>query len=1460
MAYSKKKKGEKTSYGICLGASTISAVELSVNQNSVNNFEPDITVKRIFRIPHEGNPKKAFKTVLNELKTDGAPILVTGRKFCHFLNLKSITEPEAVEYALHFILKENQNGKYRAVVSAGGETFMVYTLNEEHRISGILTGNKCASGTGEFYLQQIKRMKLKLEESIKLAHLGEVYPVSGRCSVFCKSDCTHALNKGQPVENIAAGLCKMIANKITELLAKANSDNVLLVGGTALNSVVVKKLREELNNVTVPREASYFEALGAAIAALRHGSHIPKDVFKTAHSHFNFLPPLKESVNLVTFKTFKTREAGELVKGDECIMGLDVGSTTTKAVLMRFKDNAVLRKVYLRTNGNPVEATKKCYLYILKQIAGLDLNISAIGVTGSGRKIAGLYSLTDGIINEIIAHAAAAVYFEPAVDTIFEIGGQDAKYTYITNGVASDYAMNEACSAGTGSFLEESAFESLNVKVTDIAEGALRSTRPPNFSDQCAAFISSDIKNAIHEAIPQDDILAGLVYSVCFNYVNRVKGNRQIGRKIFMQGGVCYNRAVPVAMASILKKPIVVPPEPGLMGAFGVALEVKKRLKIGILKKQKFQLAEIINRRIEYSKPFICRGGKENCDLKCLINRIKLNNKTYLFGGACNRYYNILHHTKVNEKDLDYVDKRNRLMFERYSAGHYQNRIKTTSVGLCTSLITNRLFPLYYNFFAFLGCRMIIPQGFNEKALNRQTTSMCYPAEIALGLFDNLLDQDPDYIFMPHVRELYVPGGIKRKDFCATCLLVQGESFWLQQAFKDKSCASKMISPTVNFNGGWEFGRNAFVKTARELGFSKNKADKAYDAAIKSQEEFEQECFKIGQKLLLELKHNQDEIVIVLFGRPYNAYNGLANKGIPKKFASRGVKIIPFEMLPYDKEPLSEEYDDYMHWEAGQRILRAAEIVKKHNQLFGVYLTNFLCAPDSFLVSYFRKIMGTRPSLILEVDGHTADAGINTRIEAFLDVINNYRKIDKQIKTESKISKLARIDIQRKKPSYIDSDGNRFRFDAPEVKLIIPSMGDLGSKVFACVFKRFGINTVALPVPDKEVLRLGRSVTTGKECLPMIMCIGSLLKYLKYRQDKNEKLMMVLPKAGGYCRLGQYNTYTKQVLRDRGIRDVALLAPAMEENYHLFDPGISLWAWKSCVVSDVMDDIRNVIEAAALDIIKARKIFYSEYEKICDSFLKKNPDAFYKQLVLSARQLGQIKLKVPLEKCPLVNIAGEIFVRLEQFSNLNLARRLTDRGFVVKIAPKIEWFYYIHYLIKQDLFEPNHSLRERIEYYITNKIMRRIEKKIKRILAETGLYRYELINIPDIVRYAFHLTPLSLDGEHHLIGGTIFRDSFTRYCGIINIGPFGCMQVRLAEGIFSRELTVQSRREVYKLLGKKFNPGGFKNTDQIPFLTIESDGNPFPQLLEARFENFCLQAARIAKRQGRDTSLLNIQV
>ncbi|MCE5300604.1 MAG: acyl-CoA dehydratase activase [Spirochaetia bacterium] len=1424
--------------GICLGASTISAVCVSRDENGLK-------VEKTLRRHHEGNPRAAFVSVLDEIYADGMPVLITGRKFRESVNFPSITEPEASEYSLQYI----SGGKdYDMLVSVGGETFMAYGLDKDRRISGVYTGNKCASGTGEFFLQQIKRMGLGLEEAVAAAEAGEPYTVSGRCSVFCKSDCTHALNKGQPAGDVAAGLCRMIALKISEIIARVPHKSILVVGGTALNRAVIKYLKQQEPSVTVPKEAAYFEALGAAIAAFEKGRPAGKELFKDNGRTFSLLAPLSQAEHLVTFREMQYAKAAA---GDECVIGLDVGSTTTKAVLLRRKDDKFLGSVYLRTNGNPVEASRECYRQLDAQLGGTPVRVTGIGVTGSGRHIAGLYSLTEGVINEIIAHASAAAFFDPAVDTIFEIGGQDAKYTHLTNSVASDYAMNEACSAGTGSFLEEAAQESFNVDFREIAGLALQGKNPPNFNDQCAAFISSDVKNASHEGVSREDIIAGLVYSICFNYINRVKGLREAGDRIFMQGGVCYNRAVPLAMASILNKPIIVPPEPGLMGAFGVALELKKRMDLNLVQPGEFSLKALIERQVTPEKPFTCAGGAEKCDLKCSVNRFKIDGRMYSFGGACNRYYNIKPADGGGDTGLDYVKKREELMHGKYAPVR-QARPDAPSIGINKSLLAYSLFPLYYNYFTGLGCRVVVPEKMNPEALNRQTSSMCYPTQLAIGFFDELIAKNPDYYFLPQVSEMYVEGGDDRKDFSSTCIFSQGEAYWMNAVFKDKNIKDKILDPTLNFRKGYGSQKKAFAAVAKKLGFSRAESDAAYHAAVGIQIDFEKECRDIGRQALAELDKKPGSFAIVLFGRSHNAFTDEANKGIPRKIASRGHIILPFEMLDFSHENPGKPYDGMMHWEIGQKLLKASQVVKRDDRLFVLYITNFLCAIDSFLVPHVRRVMGTKPSLTLELDGHTADAGINTRIDAFLDVVKNYRQVQAgAIKTAGGGFMPSRVDAVKGRFVFTDSSGVQVDLTDPSVKVMLPSMGDLGTRGLAAAFRKVGVNAQALPVADDEVRRLGRGVLTGKECVPLVVILGSLLKYLKTQKKPGERTAIFIPKAHGYCRLGQYFTAAEMMIKDKKLRDVAPFYFAGEVGYSGMGTAFSLAAWKAIVVSDVMDDIRNAIYTLAVDREKALLLFYKEYIKIMDSISGKSGVALYKQLENTAQALSTVEKKVPYDAVPQVCVNGEIFVRRDQWCNKDIAMKLAEHGFIARHAPIHEWLFYNNYLIDKGVWEPEYSPKDWMEFYISYAVQLHTEKKIKKLLEKSGLYVGDTINAGEFHAYSEHLIAAKLSGEPGLSSGKILKDGLSHFAGHINIGPFGCMITRFTEAVVSNNLDVSDKIEAYRRAGREYDPGAFAEGDKIPFLTIEVDGNPYPQLLTAKFESFCLQAQRAAEEAGK---------
>ena len=1444
--------------GFCLGASTVSLVELELNQHRkpdpAGNKNPRIVSYSLH--PHEGDPKKTLLDAFSQIDLDSFDrIAATGRKFRKFVNLSSIPEPQAVEFAYPYV--KPAGVQCPAVVSAGGETFMVYALDRSGRIANVITGNKCASGTGEFFLQQLRRMNVSLEEAASWSAVEEAHHVSGRCSVFCKSDCTHATNKGIPRSQVTAGLCKMMANKILELLKKVDRKNIMVAGGTALNRTMIQYLEDDIPGLIVPEEAPYFEALGAALWALENDTAPYPGMSRlllTEVATFDHLPPLQDFAGQVEFKTLTT---GQICAKDNCILGLDVGSTTTKAVLIRSTDNALLASVYLRTNGDPVGASRNCYRSILEQVKQRvdpsEISISGLGVCGSGRQIAGLHALTNGVINEIIAHATAAVYFDPEVDTIFEIGGQDAKYTYVTNAVASDYAMNEACSAGTGSFLEESALETLGVEMEDIADIALRGRRPPNFNDQCAAFIASDIKNAIHEDIDHEDIVAGLVYSICMNYSNRVKGNRPVGEKVFMQGGVCYNRAVPLAMASLVGKPIIVPPEPGLMGAFGVALEVKKRVASGLLETDHFDLQTLANREVTYKKPIICRGGKEKCDRGCEIAMIEIEGQKYPFGGACNRYYNLRHKVSYDIQKLDLVRMRQDLIFNKYGVWQTdQNRIKRRgSIGFNRSFLVNSYFPLYSNFFTELGFDIIMPDSPSQKGIDQQNAPFCYPVELAHGFFYSLLNSEvpADFVFLPHFKAIPGDNDTISSNQSQVCPLVQGETFYLQTTFRKEIEAlnrrgTRLITPLIDLSDDLNAARQPLVKSAVQMGIKRQDAKRAFEKAVRQQKNCLAEMKAIGRRALAMLETDPQRFAVILFSRPYNGFVEEAHMGIPHKFASRGITVMPLDFLDLEEEHSKR----HMYWGMGKLIMKAARVVERHPQLFGTYITNFSCGPDSFVVGYFRDIMGRKPSLTLELDSHTADAGLETRVEAFLDIVQAYRQLvaKNQIVAQKKTFVPARTALDNGTASVITSKGEVLAMTDPRVTVLLPSMGKYGSEAFAAILRGSGLNARAHRPSDEAVLKLGRANTTCKECLPLILTTGTLLSYINNGKRDDEVLVYFFATGSGPCRFGQYYIFMEDLVKRLEIPDVALFALSSENSYVGMGDDFERRGWWAVIVSDVIEDIRSMLLANAKNPDTAVDILEQEWKKILVEMESGDYDRLEGQLTRSAQQFRSIALKRPVETVPVITLSGEIFVRRDALSRQYLTERLAKMGFATVCSPVAEWVLYCNYMVDEGLNPEDMTLLDKVKFKIRNKFQARYEKRIKSILSTSGLVFANPLDMDTIIKNASPYISRNLPGEAVLTVGASLTEVVSHSCGVIAIGPFGCMPNRLSEAILNE--TMNSRDKMATEPENKVLRSVLTEMDELPFLAIESDGSPFPQLINAKLETFCLRAERLHER------------
>ncbi|MGA2171303.1 MAG: acyl-CoA dehydratase activase, partial [Terracidiphilus sp.] len=513
--------------GINIGALTVKVVAV---QSHVKNARV---------MAHQGRPLEVLEQLLAQPEFAGAEYFgVSG-------HLGHISEFAAIQRALREV-RERAQGEFDAVASLGGESFLVYALTDG-RVTNVLSHNKCAAGSGEFFVQLIGRMGLDIDAAIQLSSFGTVVPLASRCTVHCKSDVTHKLNRHEATPaDILQTLHDSMAGKVVALLEKGQNKlrRVLLIGGVTRNDALVGALRAKLPEtelIALP-ESPWFEAWGSALLTRDHPLH--KSPHIAQPPVFDTLPPLdryKDQVQVMVAPPLQAPPEGPMV------LGVDAGSTTTKAILLDPATRAIVASHYARTRDDPVAAVRECLRVLIGQVGNRPVGL--VSTTGSARELIGAWLGTEQVYNEISAHAAGATHFAPDVDTIFEIGGQDAKYIYLRNRVPIGYAMNNACSAGTGSFLEESAQSDLGTSVSEIADIALAAPSPVKFKTTCAAFINSDIRIAQQQGQGRENILAGLVYAIAENYLTKVKGQRPVGKKVLLQGGVALNRAVGHAFA-----------------------------------------------------------------------------------------------------------------------------------------------------------------------------------------------------------------------------------------------------------------------------------------------------------------------------------------------------------------------------------------------------------------------------------------------------------------------------------------------------------------------------------------------------------------------------------------------------------------------------------------------------------------------------------------------------------------------------------------------------------------------------------------------------------------------------------------------------------------------------------------------------------------------------------------------
>jgi len=1388
--------------------------------------------------PHEGDFGAAVRKLLEEGKIPaGIPTLVTGNEGRFMFDAAGTLEPLCVEAALKALSLAAD-----AVVSMGGEDLIVYSLDKSGKIVNNFSGNKCASGTGEFLKQQLARMDMTLDDIEKVSDTAKVYPLSTRCSVFMKSDCTHRLNKREATkDDIVLSLSDVMAVKVIDFLkrAKVTSGRVVLTGGITLNRHIIRFIREKAPEIEfiIPETAPVFEALGAAVLATASGSPLPplEKLLKPNEIRFAPLGALRDWTPKV--RTFD-KPGGKVLSGRKYILGVDGGSTTTKACLVDMETDEIVASHYGRTHGDPVKALKECLAIIQDKVVAdtgsKAIDIRLVSTTGSSREILGVFLETPGVYNEIIAHSVGTTYFDSGVETIFEIGGQDAKYVLLKNGVPIDYAMNEACSAGTGSFLEESAAGDLSIhSAKDIGPIALNADAPLKFGEHCSAFINSDIRKAVQQGASRENITAGIVCSIVANYLNRVVGNRTIGGKIFLQGGVAKNPAVPLAFAMLLDKEILVPPSPELMGCFGVALLSKRKHADGLLEERPVIIDDLLNREIGYERVFTCRACENLCPIQVLsiASADKSASHKYMFGGRCNKYTNMRKQVK-DVPVFDYVEKRQKMIFEEYAAPSGENKKRNYTVGIPRAFSTHTLYPLYSWFFHELGIKTFLSSEVAHEGVARAESTYCFPAEIAHGAVQDCLNKGADFVLLPHFRDM---PSYEEKVHANFCPITQGLPYYIEKAFPDVD-KKKWLPLVVSFKFGEEKALELFQVMNEKLGIGEDETRAVFEKALAKQNEYFAAAKKMGLQALEDAR-KADRPVIAVLGRPYNAFTPEANMGIPRKFTTRGYSIVPFDILPFE----DEEIFSNMYWYYGQQDVKAASLLKNEDNVYITFVTNFSCAPDSFILHYLKWIMGQKPFLVLELDSHSADAGVDTRVEAFLDIIDGYRAKKSELETERFDNGWRYVyDPAASSPEdqlRLDNvkSGEKVRIrDNKRVKILLSNMGAISTEYMGAAVRSFGINAEALPVATGKTIQIARSHASGKECVPSHLVLGSALQFFwseKYRKD--ELYLLFVPITTGPCRTGQYYIFYENLFRDLRLENVVVFILSADNSYNELGPGFAREMWKGLVLSDYLKDIQNSLLTVAVDPVSATTAFEKSWRNVMHA-VEHKPKDLWKELTNVANGLKKVPLKKKVTDCPKVLVIGEIYVRRDDFAVGELTELMSERGIVVKVAGISEWIHYLDFVREYalnkllKLRKPGRRLfskpwRDLKILGIEELWKHSIEKKVIKILGPTGLIPETPHDMHEIMKYTQeHFVNLELNSEIAVSSGSAAAAMEAGYSGIVNISPFACLIGRVIEGLF----TPWARERNY------------------PILSVEVDGNLLPPNIVNKLNIFMVNVLR----------------
>lgn len=1208
---------------------------------------------------------KAFRHIgdepLTAMVTGSAGMSVSER-----LGLDFIQEVIACSEAIEAFIPETD-----VAIELGGEDAKItyFTDGIDQRMNGI-----CAGGTGAFIDQMAALLQTDAAGLNDLASRHQmIYPIAARCGVFAKSDVQPLLNQGAAREDIAASVFQSVVNQTISGLAcgRPIRGRVALLGGPLHYLPELRKRFVETLNLTdetaiVPENGHYFVALGAALASRNLPVISFHSIIKRLHlldqeaapEVWRLSPLFKDSHELDEFRSRHGKH--QVPRGDlsshqgPCFLGIDAGSTTTKAVLIDGEGN-LLYSFYTNNHGSPIQSATGILRDLYSQLpSGAYIANSAVTGYGEGLIKAGLHVDLGEV--ETIAHFRAAEYFCPDVDFILDIGGQDMKCLKVRDGVISDIMLNEACSSGCGSFIETFA-NSLNLEVSDFADQALRAKSPVDLGSRCTVFMNSRVKQAQKEGATVGDISAGLSYSVIKNAlfkVIKIRDPKELGEKTVVQGGTFYNDAVLRCFELITGKEAIRPDIAGLMGAFGAALIARDRCRSGhrstLISPDKLDAFHF------ESSTMRCGGCPNNCLLT--VNRFQ-DGRRFISGNRCEKPLGQSKNEQEMPNLFDY--KFNRLFgYEPLPLEKADRGV----IGIPRVLNMYENYPFWFTFFTHLGFRVELspPSSPAIFALGNETIpseSVCYPAKLVHGHVAWLIRQGVRTIFYPCIT--FERKEQPKADNHFNCPIVisypEVVSSNMDMILEN---GVTFINPFLPYEHKPRLAERLYEEL-EGFGIRRREIERAVEAAWQEDRRFKNDIRREGERVLNYLKANRLKGV-VLAGRPYHLDPGI-NHGIPEVFTTNGVAVLTEDSVAHlgDVERPLRVVDQ---WAYHSRLYAAASFVPETPELELVQLNSFGCGIDAITTDQVQEILSRHNRLytMLKIDEISNLGAARIRIRSLMAAVRERE----------------RMGIEPKEVSPVPERHIFTKRMRKEHTLLCPQMSPLHFEILVEAFRSEGYNAVLLSKVEREAIETGLKYVNNDACYPSIIVIGQLIHALQSGKYDPDNTTVLMSQTGGGCRATNYIGLLRKALQESGFSEVPVLSVSLqgiEENPGFrITPGLLKKAAMSVVYGDLLMRVLYRVRPHE-KMLGAANLLLSKWLDICKKDVTCADNRSFKEnLYQIVKEFD--RLEVSDVKKPWVGVVGEILVKYHPAANNHVVSILESEGVEAVVPDMMDFFLY----------------------------------------------------------------------------------------------------------------------------------------------------------------------------------------